>query len=65
MYRVYWNQGQGPITHGVKSLDRFCVAMLPCPVVMLSGKHELKIFQHYGYFSSNSGAIVRSSDSSS
>ena len=35
----------------------------------VSGKHELKIFQHYGYFSSVGAAaglyIVRSSDSSS
>ena len=56
MYCVYQNQDQGPITHGVKSLDRFYVAMLPYPTVMLSGKHELKIFQHYGYFSSDSTA---------
>ena len=53
---VYWNQGQGPLTHGVKFLDRFCVAMLPCPTVMLSGKHEFKICQQYGYFSSDSTA---------
>ena len=34
--------------------DRFYVAMLPCPTVMLSVKHEFKIFQHYQYFSSDS-----------
>ena len=50
MYYVYRNQGQWPITHGVKSLDRFYVAMLLCPTVMLSGKNECKIFQHCGYF---------------
>ena len=44
MYRVYRNQGQGPITRGIKSLDRFYVAMLPCATVMLSGKHKFKIF---------------------
>ena len=27
-----------------------------CPTVILSGKRELKIFQHYGYFSSDSTA---------
>ena len=48
--------GQGPITHGAKSLDRFYVAMLPCPTVMLSGNHEFKIFQHYGYSTSDSPA---------
>ena len=47
MYCLYQNQGQGPITHGVKSLDWFYSATLPCPTVMLSGKHEFKIFQHY------------------
>ena len=34
MYHVYQNQGQGPITHGVKSFDMFYVAMSPCPAVM-------------------------------
>ena len=34
MHRVYRNQGQGPITHGIESLDRFYVAILPCPTVM-------------------------------
>ena len=48
---VYQVQSQGRITHSVKSLDRFYVAMLPCPTVMLSGKHEFQILQHYGYFS--------------
>ena len=62
MYHVYLNQGKGPISHGVKSLDRFYVAILPCPTVMLSGKHELKIFQHYGYFSSDSAAVGLLSD---
>ena len=56
MYRVYRNQDQGPLIHGVNSLDRFHVAMLPCPMVMLSGKHDFKIFQHYGYFASDSAA---------
>ena len=65
MYHVYWIQGQGPITHGVESLDWFYIAMLPSPTMMLSSKHEFKIFQHSRYFSSDSaaaGAIVRSSD---
>ena len=35
--------------------DRFYIAM-SCPTVMLSGKHEFKIFEHYGYFSSDSTA---------
>ena len=56
MYPVYWNQGQGPITHGVKSLARFYIAILLCPTVMLSGKHEFNIFQRSGYFSSDSTA---------
>ena len=56
MYPVYWNQGQGPTTHGVKSLGRFYITILPCPTVMLSGKHEFNIFQHCGYFSSDSTA---------
>ena len=34
IYNVYQNLGQGPITCGVKSLDRFYIAMLPCPTVM-------------------------------
>ena len=50
------NQGQGPITHGLKSLDRFYDAMLPCSTVVLSGKDEFKIVQHYMYFSSDSPA---------
>ena len=57
MYHVYQKQGQGPIIHGVKSLDRFYVAMLPCPTVSdVSSKHELKIIQHNMYFSSYSAA---------
>ena len=53
MNRVYQNQGQGPITHVVKSLDRFYVAISYSDD---SCKDELKIFQHYGYFSSASAA---------
>ena len=49
MYLVFRIQGQGPITRGIKSLDRFYNAMLPCPIVVLSGKDEFKIFQHYMY----------------
>ena len=56
LYHVYRNQGQGPITHGVKFFNRLYVAMLACPTVLLSGRHELKIFQQYGYFSSDSSA---------
>ena len=42
------------------------VAMLPCPTVILSGKHEFKIFQHYGFFFSDSAAAgLFSSDSCS
>ena len=44
MYLVFQNQGQGPITHGLKSLDRFYDTMLPCCILALSGKDELKIF---------------------
>ena len=51
MYCIFCNQGQGPITNGLKSLDRFYDAMLPCFTVGLSGKDEFKIFQHYMYFS--------------
>ena len=68
MYFVYWKQGQELMTHGVNSFDRFYVARLPCPIVMLCGEHEFKLFQPFWYFSSDSaasGAIVRSSDSSS
>ena len=54
MYLVFRNQDQGPITHGLKSLDRFYNTMLPCPAVVIPGKDEFKIFQHYIYFSSNS-----------
>ena len=49
MFCVFRNQSQGPVTHGLKSLDRFYNAMLTCPTVMLSGKNEVKIFQHYMY----------------
>ena len=49
-------QESGPITHGLKSLDRFYDTMLPCPTVVLSGKDEFKIFQHYMYFSSDRAA---------
>ena len=44
MYLVFRNQGQGPITYGLKSLDRFFNAMLPCPTVVLSGKENSKYF---------------------
>ena len=56
MYHVFSCQGQGPITHGLKSLDRFYAAMLPYPTLVLSGKDEFKIFQHYMYFSSDKAA---------
>ena len=56
MYHAFRNQGQGPITHALKSLDRFYDAMLPCPTVVLSGKDEFKIFQHYMYFSCDKAA---------
>ena len=57
MYHVFRNQGQGPITRGLKSLDRFYDAMLPCPTVVFSGKYEIQIFQHYMYFSSDRAAV--------
>ena len=44
MYRVFRNQGQGPTTHGLKSLGRFYDSMLPCPTVVLSAKDDLKYF---------------------
>ena len=56
MYLVFRNQGQGRITHGLKCLDRFYNTMLPCPTVVLSGKDEFKIFQHYMSFSSDRAA---------
>ena len=68
MYHIFRNQGQGPTTHELKSLDRFYDAMLPCPTVVLydailpcptvvlSAKDEFKIFQHYIYFSSDKAA---------
>ena len=57
MYHVFWNSGQGPITHGLKSLDRFYDAMLPYPTLVLSGKDEFKVFQHIMYFSSDRAAV--------
>ena len=63
MYRVFRNQGQGPITHGLKYLDRFYDAILLCPTVMLSSKDEFKIFQHSMYFSSARAAAGLYSDS--
>ena len=57
MYYVFWNQGQGPITHGLKSLDRFYNAMLPCLTVVLSGKDEFKIFQLCMYFCYDRAAV--------
>ena len=56
MYLVFRNQGQRPITHGLKSLDRFYNTRLPCPILVLSGKDEFKIFQYYIYFSSDRAA---------
>ena len=56
MYSVFRNQGQGPITQGLKSLDRFYDAILPCPTVVLSDMDEFKIFQHHMYFSSDRAA---------
>ena len=55
MYHVFRIQCQGPITHGLNSLDRFSDAMLPCPTVVLPCKDEFKIFRHYMYFSAASG----------
>ena len=52
IYLVFRNQGLGSIAHGLKSLDRFNDAMLQCPTLVLSGKDDFKIFQHYMYFSS-------------
>ena len=49
-------QDQRPSTHGLKSLDRFYNAMLPCPTMVLSAKDEFKIFQHYMYFFSDKAA---------
>ena len=57
MYLVFTNQGQGPINHGLKSFDRFYDTMLPCPALVLSGKDEFRIFQHYMYFSSDRAAV--------
>ena len=56
MNHVFRNQDQGPITHRLKSLERSKDAMLPCPTMVLPGKDEFKIFQHYMYFSSDRAA---------
>ena len=37
--------------------------MLPCPIVVLSGKDEFKIFQRHMYFSSDRAAAGLQSDS--
>ena len=65
LYLVYRNQGHGPITHGFYNPFIGFICHVTCPTVMLSGKHEFITFQHDEYFSSDSRAIVRSSDSSS
>ena len=57
MYLVFRNQGQGPITHGLKSFDKFYDTMLPYPTLVLSGKDEIKIFQHYVYLFSDRAAV--------
>ena len=56
MYCVYQNKGQWSITLGVMSLGSDSWSfILHCHVTMsfsdVSCKHELKMFQHYGYFS--------------
>ena len=56
MYLVFRNQGQETITRGLKSLDRFYNTMLPCHVLVLSGKDEFKIFQHFMYCFSDRAA---------
>ena len=54
MYRVCRNQGKDPYLNEINTLDRFYVAMLPCPTVMylvstdVSVKHELKYFNTMG-----------------
>ena len=48
MYHVYRNQGQGPITHGVESLDRFYIGMLPWPTVMYLVSMNSKYFNTMG-----------------
>ena len=55
-----WNKDQGPITHGFKSLHRFYIAMLPYPTEISGIQHEFnfKIYQSYGYFSSDSSAAA-------
>ena len=57
MYHIFRNQGPGPTTHELKSLDRFNDAKLPCPTVVLSAKDKFKIFQHYIDFSSDKAAV--------
>ena len=59
MYHVFRNQGQGTITHGLKSLDRFYDAMLSGPTVVLFVKDKFKIFQLYMYCSCPLTAIVK------
>ena len=39
--------GPGADNRELKSLERFYNAMLPCPILVLSGKDEFKIFQRY------------------
>ena len=61
MYHVYQNKGQGSISFGVVSLGSNSWSyILCCHVTMsysdVSCKHELKMFQHYGYFSSDGAA---------
>ena len=41
----------GPRAHNSWIKNPLIGAMLPCPTVVLSGKDEFKIFQHYMYFS--------------
>ena len=48
MYHVYQNQGKGPITHGVISLDRFNIAMLLCTTVMYLVSMTKKYFNTMG-----------------
>ena len=49
MYCVYQNQGQGPLTLGVTSLDRFYN-------LLLMKNNEFKILEHYGHLCSDSTA---------
>ena len=54
MYHACRNQGKDPYRSEINPLDRFYVAMLPCPTVMylvsidVSDKHELKYFKPMG-----------------